>query len=128
MVSTDRCRLAGLRAGRGLSASDHPKTDSVGGRAGRQSYFMVSPDRLRLAMELLGDLTQGELARASGVSTTTISLVLAGKRDLRPAMEVKLIEGLERAFRQNGARLDTAFFEPARCRAPGVDENRPPSG
>ncbi len=35
-------------------------------------------------MQLLGDFTQGELARASGVSATTISLFLAGKRKLRP--------------------------------------------
>lgn len=79
-------------------------------------------------MELLGGITQGELARASGVSTTTISLFLAGKRDLRPAMEARLVEGLERAFRQNGARLDTAFFGLARFRAPGGDGNRSPSG
>jgi hypothetical protein len=72
---------------------------------------MMSPDRLRLAMQLLGDISQGELSRASGgVSVTTISLFLNGKRTLRPAMEVRLIEGLERAFRQRGCRLDTAFF------------------
>jgi len=107
---------------------DNPETETVGGQAERQPSCMMSPDRLRLAMELLGGITQGELARASGVSTTTISLFLAGKRELRPAMEVKLIKGLERAFKQNGARLDTAFFDLARCRSPGVDENRPPSG
>ena len=72
---------------------------------------MMSPNRLRLAMKLLGDVSQGELSRASGgVSVTTISLFLNGKRELRPAMEVRLIEGLERAFRQRGCRLDTAFF------------------
>jgi len=37
-------------------------------------------------------------------------LFLNGKRELRPATEVRLIEGLERAFRQKGCRLDTAFF------------------
>jgi hypothetical protein len=78
---------------------------------------MMSPDRLRLAMQLLGDISQGELSRASGgVSVTTISLFLNGKRELRPAMEVRLIEGLERAFRQRGCRLDTAFFYADRAR------------
>jgi hypothetical protein len=77
----------------------------------------MSPDRLRLAMQLLGDISQGELSRASGgVSVTTISLFLNGKRELRPAMEVRLIEGLERAFRQRGFRLDTAFFTSDRAR------------
>jgi hypothetical protein len=77
----------------------------------------MSPDRLRLAMQLLGDISQGELSRASGgVSVTTISLFLNGKRELRPAMEVRLIEGLERAFRQRGCRLDTAFFTSDRAR------------
>jgi len=64
-------------------------------------------------MELLGGITQGELARAGGLSATTLSLFLAGKRTLRPAMEVRLIEGMERAFRQRRCRLDTAFFGPA---------------
>jgi len=78
---------------------------------------MMSPNRLRLAMKLLGDISQGELSRASGgVSATTISLFLNGKRELRPAMEVRLIEGLERAFRQRGCRLDTAFFAADRSR------------
>ena len=58
-----------------------------------------------------GGIAQGELARASGVSTTTISLFLAGKRMLRPAMEVRIVQGLERVFRQRGCRLDTAFFD-----------------
>jgi len=31
-------------------------------------------------------------------------------------MEVRLIEGLERAFRQRGCRLDTAFFTSDRAR------------
>jgi len=52
----------------------------------------------------------GGVARASGLSATTISLFLAGKRTLRPAMEVRLIAGLERAFVRKGSRLDTAFF------------------
>ncbi len=63
-----------------------------------------------MAMQLLGDFTQGELARASGVSATTISLFLAAKRSLRPAMAARLVEGLERAFVRKGSRPDTAFF------------------
>ena len=70
----------------------------------------MSPDRLRLAMELLGSISQGELSRASGVSTTTISLFLSGKRKLRPALAVRIVEGLERAFVRKGSRLDTTFF------------------
>ena len=68
-------------------------------------------------MKLLSDISQGELSRANGgVSVTTISLFLNGKRELRPAMEVRLIEGLEWAFRQRGCRLDTAFFTSDRAR------------
>lgn len=61
-------------------------------------------------MALLGGITQGELSRMSGISTTTISLFLARKRELRPAMAARLVEGLERAFVRGGSRLDTAFF------------------
>ena len=71
---------------------------------------MMSPDRLRMAMLLLGGITQGELSRASGVSPTTISLFLSDKRKLRPALASKLMVGLERVFKQKGSRLDTAFF------------------
>jgi len=67
-------------------------------------------------MELLGSITQGELSRASGVSVTTICLFLSGKRTLRPALAVRLVAGLERAFRQRGCRLDTAFFAADRAR------------
>lgn len=74
------------------------------------TYSMMNPTRVRMAMELLGDLTQGEVSRASGLSPTTISLFLSGKRRLRPALASKLMVGLECAFRQKGARLDTAFF------------------
>lgn len=71
---------------------------------------MMNPNRLRLAMQLLGDITQGELSRASGVSPTTISLFLSGKRKLRPALASKLMIGLERVFIEKSSRLDTAFF------------------
>ena len=74
---------------------------------------MMSPDRVRMAMQLLGDITQGELSRMSDVSPTTISLFLNGKRELRPALAVRLIEGLARAFVRKGSRLNTAFFADA---------------
>ncbi len=74
------------------------------------TYSMMNPTRVRMAMKLLGDLTQGEVSRASGLSPTTISLFLSGKRTLRPALASKLMVGLERAFVQKGSRLDTAFF------------------
>ena len=76
----------------------------------RRRGGMMSPDRLRLAMQLLGGISQGELSRASGVSVTTISLFLSGKRRLRAALAVRIVEGLERAFVRKGSRLDTAFF------------------
>ena len=75
-----------------------------------QSSGMMCSDRFRLAMQLLGGVTQGELSRASGVSTTTICLFLKGKRELRPTMAARLVEGLERVFARKGSRLDTAFF------------------
>jgi len=53
---------------------------------------------------------EGELFRTSGVSPTTISLCLRGKRELRPAPAVRLVEGLERAFVRKGLRSDAAFF------------------
>ncbi len=74
------------------------------------TYSMMNPNRVRMAMQLLGDLTQGEVSRASGLSPTTISLFLSGKRQLRPALASKLMVGLERAFVRKGSRLDTAFF------------------
>jgi hypothetical protein len=61
-------------------------------------------------MQLLGGVTQGELSRSCKISTTTISLFLRGKRRLRPAQAARLVQGLERAFKQKGSRLDTAFF------------------
>ncbi len=62
-------------------------------------------------MQLLGDITQGELSRASGVSPTTISPFLNGKRKLRRTLAASLVAGLEKVFVQKGSRLDTVFFE-----------------
>ncbi len=69
----------------------------------------LDPRRLRLAIELLG-VTAAQLARASGVSPTTISLILSGRRRPSRRIAVRLVVGLEKAFRENGFRLDTGFF------------------
>ena len=69
----------------------------------------IDPERLRLGIELLG-LTRGQLARASLVSPTTISLFLSGRRNVSQEIAMRLIAGLEKAFAQKGARLDSNFF------------------
>ena len=69
----------------------------------------LDPRRLRLAIELLG-VSAAQLARTSGVSTTTISLILSGRRKPSRRIAVRLVVGLEKAFRANGCRLDTDFF------------------
>jgi len=114
-------RLVETKVGQTVAQQAHGKAVAVRSspaRFRRQSYGrhhsgMMCPDRVRLAMQLLGDITQGELSRMSDVSPTTISLFLNGKRTLRPALAVRLVEGLERAFVRKGSRLDTAFFADA---------------
>ncbi len=69
----------------------------------------LDPRRLRLAIELLG-VTAAQLARASGVSPTTISLILFDRRKPSRCISVRLVAGLEKAFRDSGCRLDTSFF------------------
>jgi len=71
--------------------------------------ILLDPGRLRQALSLLG-VSQAELARASGVSTTTISLLLSATRIPSQDIAVRLIGGVERAFKDKGCRLDTAFF------------------
>jgi transcriptional regulator with XRE-family HTH domain len=71
--------------------------------------ILLDPERLRQALSLLG-VSQAELARASGVSTTTISLLLSATRIPSQDIAVRLIGGVERAFKEKGCRLDTAFF------------------
>ena len=68
-------------SGKRVAASRFRKRPGPEGRAGRSSTqrfrryplavegAAMCPIRLRMAMELLGGITQGELARASGVST-----------------------------------------------------------
>jgi len=64
--------------------------------------------RIRMVLAMF-QITQGELARASGLSTAMVSLLLAGKK--RPSMRtaVALIHGLENLLTCN-RRLDTAYF------------------
>ena len=69
----------------------------------------LDPRRLRLAIGLLG-VSAAQLARASGVSPTTISLILSGRRRPSRRISVRLVVGLEKAFGENGFRLDTDFF------------------
>ncbi len=69
----------------------------------------IDPGRLRLAFKLLG-LGLNEVARASGVSSATISLFLSGKRTPSQTLAVRIVEGLEIAFRHKHGRLDTSFF------------------
>ncbi len=80
----------------------------------------IDPERLRLALEVLG-LSQGDLARASGVSRTTISRILSGQRFPSQEKSVRLMAGMEKAFRQKDCRLDCSFF--VRDEADGGAEN-----
>ncbi len=79
---------------------------------------LLDPRRLRQALLLLG-VSQAELARASGVSTTTISLFLSARRVPSQNIAVRLVEGVESAFKEKGCRLDTAFFAVRRVAADG---------
>ena len=65
-------------------------------------------ERVRMVLTMFR-ITQGELARASGISTAMVSLMLAGKK--RPSMRtaVALVHGVEKLLTGN-RRLDTAFF------------------
>jgi len=69
----------------------------------------IDPERLRLGIELLG-LSRGELASASQVSPTTISLFLSGRRTISEEIAMRLILGLENAHKKRGCRFDSSFF------------------
>ena len=56
-------------------------------------------------------LSQGELARASGVSPVMVSLVLWATKRPSARIAVALVHGIERLL-VGGRRLDTAFFIP----------------
>ena len=69
----------------------------------------VSLDTARLkAVLAMFSISQGELARASGVSTAMICLLLAGRKKVSRRIAVSLVHGLERLL--TGRRLDTAYF------------------
>ena len=65
-------------------------------------------ERIRMVLTMFR-ITQGELARASNISTAMVSLMLAGKK--RPSIRtaVALVYGVEKLLTDN-RRLDTAFF------------------
>ena len=56
-------------------------------------------------------ITQGELARASGVSPAMVSLLLSGRKRSSARIAVALVQGIEKLL-VGGRRLDTAFFIP----------------
>lgn len=74
--------------------------------------LVLNIKRIRTVLTMFR-ITQGELARSSGVSTAMVSLLLAGKK--RPSMRtaVALVHGLEKLLTGNH-RLDTAYFVQSR--------------
>ncbi len=54
-------------------------------------------------------ITQGELARASGVSPAMVSLLLSRRKRSSARIAVALVHGIEKLL-AGGRRLDTAFF------------------
>ena len=70
--------------------------------------LVLNIERIRMVLTMFR-ITQGELARASGVSTAMVSLLLAEKK--RPSMRtaIALIHGLEKLLTRN-RRLDTSYF------------------
>lgn len=80
------CRSTTHEAVQQLEVLEVPRLVVVGRSPACHPNGMMNPDRLGLAMQLLGGVTQGERSRISGVSPTTISPFLHGKRELRPAL------------------------------------------
>ena len=68
---------------------------------------LLDTDRLRGVLAMFA-ITQGELARASGVSPAMICLLLSGRKQASRRIAVALVHGLERLL--TGRRLDTAYF------------------
>ena len=60
-------------------------------------------------------ITQGEFARASGICTAIVSLLLAGKKQASMRTAVSLIHGLEKLLTRQ-RHLDTAYFVRVRFR------------
>ncbi len=70
----------------------------------------VALDTTRLkAVLAMFSISQGELARASGVSPAMICLLLAGKKAASKRIAVALVHGIEKLL-TSGRRLDTAYF------------------
>ncbi len=70
--------------------------------------IVLNIERIRMVLTMFR-ITQGELARASKVSTAMVSLLLAGKKRPSTRTAVALVHGLEKLLTRN-RRLDTAFF------------------
>ena len=68
-------------------------------------------ERIRMVLTMFR-ITQGELARASDMSTAMVSLLLAGKKRASMRTAVSLVQGLENLLTRR-RRLDTAYF--VRC-------------
>lgn len=64
--------------------------------------------RLRAVLTMF-QISQGELARAAGISPAMLSLTLASKKRPSERTAVALIHGLEKLLTQ-GRRLDTSYF------------------
>ena len=70
--------------------------------------LVLNIERIRMVLTMFR-ITQGELARASGVSTAMVSLLLAGKKRPSTRTAVALVRGVEKLLTSN-RRLDTSFF------------------
>lgn len=77
--------------------------------------LVLKTERICIVLSMFR-ITQGELARASGISTAMVSLLLAGKKRPSTRTAVALVQGVEKLLTSD-RRLDTAFFV-------GGDEDR----
>jgi transcriptional regulator with XRE-family HTH domain len=71
-------------------------------------FLELDTARLRAVLTMFR-ISQGELARAAGISPAMLSLTLAGKKRPSKRTAVALIYGLEKLL-THGRRLDTAYF------------------
>ena len=69
---------------------------------------LLNIERIRMVLTMFR-ITQGELARASQVSTAMVSLLLAGKKRPSTPTAVALVHGVEKLLTRN-RRLDTSYF------------------
>ena len=70
--------------------------------------MVLNIERIRMVLTMFR-ITQGELARASGISTAMVSLMLADKKQPSIRTAVALVYGLEILLTRN-RRLDTSYF------------------